>query len=138
MLQGAQQQRPIGKIAGDGHLTMKKEVMVYLLVFAVRLAPSSAGEYADDRPKPDQGKIPCRVAVCLSGQIQPVLHSMVHQSIRRNVIESIEANGCKVDVFAYPTLEDTETLTKQVSSFELRKDLYHTAQGSTRSSLLAQ
>lgn len=50
----------------------------------------------------------CRVAVCFSGHVRSLVYPIVHQSIRRNMIEALEASGdCQVDVFAYATLSDT-------------------------------
>ncbi|CAN0533043.1 unnamed protein product, partial [Laminaria digitata] len=57
-----------------------------------------------------------RVAVCLSGHIRSFVHSAVHKSIRRNLVEAIEADGCDVDVFAYATAADTVASIKQVRS----------------------
>lgn len=63
----------------------------------------------------DEDKMPgCRVAVCLSGHIRSFVHPVVHRSIRSNLIEAIEADGCEVDVFAYATLGDTVASIKQV------------------------
>lgn len=58
----------------------------------------------------------CRVAVCLSGHIRSFVHSAMHKSIRRNLIEAIEADGCDVDVFAYATARDTVASVKQARS----------------------
>ena len=59
-------------------------------------------------------KIGCRVAVCFSGAIRSFAHPAVHNSIRVNLIEAIEADGCEVDVFAYATLKDTPGRGKKV------------------------
>lgn len=48
---------------------------------------------------------PCRVPVCFSGHIRSFVHPVVHQSIRKNLLEKIAADGCRVDVFAYASLE---------------------------------
>ena len=58
----------------------------------------------------------CRVAVCLSGHIRSFVHSAVHKSIRRNLIEAIEADGCDVDIFAYATAKDRVASVKHVRS----------------------
>lgn len=66
----------------------------------------------------NDSKISCRVAVCLSGHARSFVSPAVHLSVRRNVIEAIEADGCRVDVFAYAALEDaTSTLEEQVSNY---------------------
>lgn len=57
----------------------------------------------------------CRVAVCLSGAIRSFVHHAVHGSIQGNLIEAIKADGCKVDVFAYATREDTVGRDKKVA-----------------------
>ena len=63
----------------------------------------------------------CRVAVCFSGAIRSFVHPAVHNSIRVNLIEAIEADGCEVDVFAYATLKDTVGRDKKVTCvFTLR------------------
>lgn len=59
--------------------------------------------------------ISCRAALCLSGHIRSFVYPVVHRSIRRNLIEAIEADGCHVDVFAYATLEDNTAHPKEVS-----------------------
>ncbi|CAM9671496.1 unnamed protein product [Ectocarpus sp. 6 AP-2014] len=59
------------------------------------------------------GAVRCRVAVCLSGAVRSFVHPAVHRSIKSNLIESIEADGCAVDVFAYATREDTVPRHKQ-------------------------
>ncbi|CAN0348151.1 unnamed protein product, partial [Ectocarpus fasciculatus] len=59
------------------------------------------------------GTVRCRVAVCLSGAVRSFVHPAVHRSIKSNLIESIEAGGCEVDVFAYATREDTVPRHKQ-------------------------
>lgn len=56
----------------------------------------------------------CRVAVCFSGAIRSLVHPAVHNSIRTNLIEAIEADGCEVDVFAYATRQDTVGREKKV------------------------
>lgn len=61
------------------------------------------------------GAVRCRVAVCLSGAVRSFVHPAVHRSIKSNLIESIEADGCEVDVFAYATREDTVPRHKQVT-----------------------
>lgn len=51
----------------------------------------------------------CRVAVCLSGHIRSFAYPVVHRSIRTNLVEAIQREGCEVDVFAYATaLEDDD------------------------------
>lgn len=58
----------------------------------------------------------CRVAVCFSGHVRSFVYPVVFRSIRRNLIEAIEADGCQVDVFAYATLQDSVGRSKQVSA----------------------
>ena len=55
----------------------------------------------------------CRVAVCLSGAVRSFVDPVVHTSIRHNLIEAIEADGCEVDVFAYATRKDTVGRSKK-------------------------
>ena len=52
------------------------------------------------------GRYPCRVAVALSGNARSFVNPGVHRYFRRHVLESIEEDGCQVDVFAYAMLED--------------------------------
>ena len=59
----------------------------------------------------------CRVAVCLSGAIRSFVHPVVHTSIRHNLIEAIEADGCEVDVFAYATRQDAVGRSKKKVTF---------------------
>lgn len=106
-----------GWSGGKDMLRVRHVVVIGFLLLYVGRTPLSSGEHADDRPQPDistGNEDPCRVAVCLSGHIRSFVHPVVHQSIRHNVIEAIEADGCQVDVFAYATLEDTVALMKQV------------------------
>lgn len=56
----------------------------------------------------------CHVALCFSGAIRSLVHPAVHNSIRINLIEAIEADGCEVDVFAYATRKDTVGRDKKV------------------------
>lgn len=58
--------------------------------------------------------IACRVAVCFSGHVRSFVYPVVHRSIRRNLIQSIEDEGCDVDIFAYATLVDIVPRSKQV------------------------
>ena len=62
-----------------------------------------------------QKQIGCRVAVCFSGAIRSFVHPVVHNSIRVNLIDAIEADGCEVDVFAYVTRKDKVGRGKKVS-----------------------
>lgn len=56
----------------------------------------------------------CRVAVCFSGHIRSFVYPVVHLSTRRNLVEAIAAEGCRVDVFAYATLPDVVPSFKMV------------------------
>lgn len=101
------------------------------VAFAAVVADVEAGEDTTVRGSGDNGRPPtqqsatkdddrngdaagCRVAVCLSGAVRSFVHPAVHMSIRRNLIEAIEADGCEVDVFAYATRQDTVDPFKQV------------------------
>lgn len=56
----------------------------------------------------------CRVAVCLSGHIRSFVHPIVHMSIRRNLVDAMQEDGCEVDVFAYVSSGDTVASVKKV------------------------
>ena len=88
-----------------------------LLIIAAVFTRSNATRTAaaQDHRNTTSSAASCRVAVCFSGHIRSLVHSAVHKSIRRNLIEAIEADGCDVDVFAYATATDTLTRIKQVS-----------------------
>lgn len=72
--------------------------------------PLGSGEHAHD------SRGGCRVAVCLSGHIHSFVHPGVHLSIKRNLIEAIEADGCHLDVFAYATLNYMAGLKEKVGT----------------------
>ena len=80
-----------------------KGAVLYGMVLASSVACSLAG------------KNKCRVAVCFSGAIRSLVHPAVHNSIRKNLIEAIEADGCEVDIFAYATRKDTVGGVKKVT-----------------------
>lgn len=93
-----------------------------LLVLAVRHLPLGFGELSTgQQTAQDLADVPCRVALCFSGNILFFGQPLVHQSVRQNVIESIEADSCRVDVFAYAALKDaTPAAIEQVdTSLEL-------------------
>lgn len=61
----------------------------------------------------------CRVAICFSGHIRSFVYPSVHQSAKRNLVDAIAAEGCRVDVFAYATLLDDVPSFKKVSKQEV-------------------
>lgn len=77
---------------------------------------SSRQQNPEAHTDPSSAGVGCRVAMCFSGAIRSFVHPAVHRSIRTNLIESIKADGCEVDVFAYVTREDTVVKAKQVSN----------------------
>ncbi|CAM9356811.1 unnamed protein product [Ectocarpus sp. 13 AM-2016] len=79
---------------------------------------SSRQQNPEVHTDPDGTGVSCRVAMCFSGAIRSFVHPAVHRSIRTNLIESIKADGCEVDVFAYVTREDTVVKAKQVENPE--------------------
>lgn len=75
----------------------------------------SGSNRAQDNDQGDDSGSPCRVAVCFSGHIRSFVYPVVHQSIRRNLLEAIaERGGCRVDIFAYATLSDAVAKHKHV------------------------
>lgn len=77
---------------------------------------SSRQQNPEVHTDPSGAGVSCRVAMCFSGAIRSFVHPAVHRSIRTNLIESIKADGCEVDVFAYVTREDTVVKAKQVKN----------------------
>ena len=81
---------------------MKPVAVVRASVLAVGVVvPLTSG---DARTRQDQD--PCRVAITISGDARSFVDPVVHRSFRHHVLESIEKDGCHVDVFAYAMLED--------------------------------
>lgn len=96
----------------------RRITMGLLLVLAVRQIPLGFGELSrGQQAAKDIVDVPCRVALCFSGSIQFFGKPLVHQSVQQNVIESIEAEGCRVDVFAYAAPKDaTSAAIEQVDT----------------------
>ncbi|CAM9119378.1 unnamed protein product, partial [Ascophyllum nodosum] len=70
--------------------------------------------------EPGDSAAPCRVAVCLSGHIRSFVHPVVHVSIRRNLVEAMREEGCKVDVLAYASRGGTVASIKEEVNSEFR------------------
>lgn len=101
-----------------GRNCVPKFVVALLAPADLSVAYRGASTYKQDGSgMAGAGTVRCRVAVCLSGAVRSFVHPAVHRSIKSNLIEAIEANGCEVDVFAYATREDTVPKHKQVTSF---------------------
>lgn len=96
----------------------RRITMGLLLVLAFRQIPLGIGELSrGQQAAQDLADVPCRVALCFSGSIQFFGKPLVHQSVRQNVIESIKAEGCRVDVFAYASPKDaTPAAMEQVDT----------------------
>lgn len=93
---------------------MKYVAIISLLAADFHGSSFSFGQEVSGWPESNQRDVLCRVAVCFSGNIRPFVNPVVHNSIRRNLIEAIEADGCQVDIFAYATLNDNDAITNQV------------------------
>lgn len=89
-------------------------VIFFFLTTFGRVHDPPSEEFRGERVK-DRGAVQCRVAVCFSGHIRSLVYPVVHQSIRRNLIDTLKHHGCKADVFAHATLKDTVSRFKQVN-----------------------